>query len=252
MNKVLVIIILVCFASPLFAEDNKPNSSEKISQESMAGKNPVNETSVETTIAKAYLDKEKKRPVYTERHIAFYGNGTLQRSHNDYFDLSGKKIAELNSDYSKSLKMPTYVFRDFRTGFEEGLRYKAGKYFIFRKKKGEPEEVKLLDSVENVFSCQGWHYYLIANLHQLKNNPIKMKLIFPSRLDYYGFRIRTIDTTEEILKFRLEFESWIIRLFTPHLDITYNKKKRKIDQYFGPSNILTDGGEIQNVYIVYE
>jgi hypothetical protein len=43
-----------------------------------------------------------------------------------------------------------------------------------------------------------------------------------------------------------------MRLFTPHLDITYDKVKRKIVQYFGPSNILTDSGDIQNVYIVYE
>jgi len=252
MNKALIIFILIGLANPLFANDNKPSTSEKFPQESMTGKNPIHETSREAMIAKAYLDKEKKKPVYTERHTAFYKNGKLQTSHNDYFDLSGKKIAELNSDYSKSLMMPTYVFQDFRTGIEEGLRYKAGKYLIFRKKKGKPEEVKPLDSVENIFSCQGWHYYLITNLHQLKKNSIKMNLIFPSRLDYYSFRIRPLDTTEAMLKLRLEFDSWIIRLFTPHLDITYDKKKRKIVQYFGPSNILTDGGEIQNVYIVYE
>jgi hypothetical protein len=51
--------------------------------------------------------------------------------------------------------MPTYIFRDFRTGAEEGLRWKDEQYQIFIKKKGEPEEVKLLGSVENTFSCQG-------------------------------------------------------------------------------------------------
>ncbi len=252
MNKLLIIFVLICLASPLFAAENKPNTSGNFPQESMAEKDPVKGILGETTIARAYLDKERQRPVYTERHTAYYTNGTLQRSHNDYYDLSGKKIAELNSDYSKSIMMPTYVFQDYRTGLEEGLRFKDGKYFIFRNEKGKTEEVKQLDSLENIFSCQGWHYYLIANLHQLKNKPIKMKLIFPSKLDYYSFRIRPIDTSEDILKLRLEFESWIIRLFTPHLDITYDKVKRKIVQYFGPSNILTDGGDIQNVYIVYE
>ena len=79
-----------------------------------------------------------------------------------------------------------------------------------------------------------------------------MKLIFPSRLDYYSFRIRPMASTESMLKLRLEFDSWIIRLFAPHLSIAYDKKKRKIVEYFGPSNILTDKGEIQNVYIFYE
>jgi len=252
MNKALILVILISFVISSFADDNKPSTSEKSPQKSMTGKNPIQKTFHETIIAKAYLDKEKKKPVYTERHTAFYKNGKLQTSHNDYFDLNGKKIAELNSNYSKSLMMPTYVFQDFRTGNDEGLRYEAGKYLIFRKKKGKFEEVKTLDNVENIFSCQGWHYYLIANLDQLKKNPIKMNLIFPSKLDYYSFRVRPLDTTVAILKVRVEFDSWVFRLFTPHLDITYDKKKRKIVQYFGPSNILTKRGKIQSVYVVYD
>lgn len=252
MKKVLIIVIVIGLASSLFADENEQSTSGKYPQESMTDEMPARESAREATIARAYLDKEKRKPVYTEKHTAFYKNGKLKTSHNDYFDLRGKKIAELNSDYSKSLMMPTYIFQDFRTGIEEGLRYTAGNYLIFRKEKGKPEEVKPLDNVESIFSCQGWHYYLIANLNQLKKSPIKMKLIFPSRLDYYSFRIRPLDTTEDILTLRLEFDSWIIRLFAPHLDITYDRKKRKIVEYFGPSNIRTERGEIQNVYIVYE
>ena len=252
MNKALTIAIIIGFATHLFAADNKPNPSPKVVQKNISVKNPIYDIPQEAIIAKAYIDKEKRIPVYTEIHTAIYQNEKLQTSQNDYLDLSGKKIAELNSDYSKSLMMPTYIFRDLRTGDEEGLRWEDGQYRIFRKKKGKPEEVNLLDSVENTFSCQGWHYYLLANLDRLQKNPIKMKLIFPSKLDYYSFRIRPLDTAENILKLRLEFDSWIIRLFAPHLDITYDKKKRKIVEYFGPSNILTDKGEIQNVYIFYE
>ena len=58
--------------------------------------------------------------MYTEKHTAFYQDSKLLRSTNDYFDLSGKRIAELNSDYTKRLVMPTYVFQDFRTGSQEG------------------------------------------------------------------------------------------------------------------------------------
>jgi hypothetical protein len=252
MKKALFIVILIGFATQSFAESYEPNPSRTVRQEGAASESPRNDIQKEVVLAKAYRDEERKIPVYTEVHTASYKNGKIEYSLNDYFDLSGKKIAELNSDYSKSLMMPTYVFRDFRTGAVEGLRWKDGQYYIFRQKKGETEEVKPLDRVENVFSCQGWHYYLIANLDQLKKNPIKMKLIFPSKLDYYSFRIRPLTNSENILKLRLEFDSWIVRLFTPHLDITYDKKKRKIVQYFGPSNILTEKGEIQNVYIVYE
>jgi hypothetical protein len=252
MHKAITIAIVISLSTPLFAGNNQPDSSQKVTKERVTDSNTIYGIPREPIIAKAYLDKEKKVPVYTERHTAFYNDGTLQVSKNDYFDLTGNKIAELNSDYSRSLMMPTYVFRDFRTGSEEGLRWTDGKYEIFRRKKGESEEVKPLDSVDNIFSCQGWHYYLIANLHRLNKSPIKMKLIFPSRLDYYSFRVRLLETTGNTLKLRLEFDSWIIRLFMPHLDMTYDKKKRKIVQYFGPSNILNENGEIQSVYIFYE
>ncbi len=79
-----------------------------------------------------------------------------------------------------------------------------------------------------------------------------MKLIFPSKLDYYSFRIRPLESEDTILLLRLEFDSWFIRLFAPHLDITYNKSTKKIVQYYGPSNILDESGEIQNVHIFYD
>jgi hypothetical protein len=252
MNKALVIALIIGFATPVFSESNKQSLSQKTAEESVQSKTPIYGIHKEVIIAKAYKDREKKKPVYTEKHTALYKNGKLQTSMNDYFDLEGKKIAELNSDYSKSLMMPTYLFRDLRTGTKEGLRWEGGQYLIFRQEQGKPEEYKPLDNAENVFSCQGWHYYLIANLKQLKTRPIKMKLIFPSKLDYYSFRVRPLETTKKMLKLRLEFDSWLIRLFAPHLDITYDKNKKKIVEYYGPSNILNDKGEIQNVYIIYD
>lgn len=206
----------------------------------------------ETQLARAFLDKDKKNLIYTERHTATYHDSKLQSSTNDYFDLQNTKIAELNADYSKSLVMPTYIFRDLRRGSIEGLRLQGEKYFIFRQELGKKEETHLLENVENVFSCQGWHYYLIANLDQIEKSPLQMKLIFPSKLDYYSFRIRPLDREESTLSLRLEFDSWLIRLFAPYLDITYNKSTKKIVQYYGPSNILDENGKTQNVHIIYE
>lgn len=215
-------------------------------------KNPSLSFYSEVHTANAFLDKDKEKPIYTEKHTAVYRSGKIETSTNEYFNLNREKIAELNSDYSKSLIMPTYIFRDFRTGFVEGLRWVDGRYFIFRQEKGKPEEQNLLDNRENVFSCQGWHYYLIANLEHLQKKPLQMKLIFPSKLDYYSFQIKLLDTESNLMRFRLEFDNWFMRLFAPYLDLTYDKTAKKILQYYGPSNILDDRGEIQNVYIFYE
>lgn len=249
MHKFIYIIviqsILFYWKTELIANNLKEESKQSL-------QSTTENTSTESHFAKAFTDKEKKKPIYTERHTATYKNNKLQSSKNDYFDLKNNKIAELDSDYTKSLVMPTYIFRDLRTGSIEGIRMQGEKYFLFRQEQGKKEEIHLLDNMENVFSCQGWHYYLIANLDRIQNSSLQMKLIFPSKLDYYSFRIRPLETQDTILSLRLEFDSWFIRLFAPHLDITYNKSTKKIVQYYGPSNILDERGEIQNVHIFYE
>ena len=113
-------------------------------------------------------------------------------------------------------------------------------------------EITKLEDANNVFSCQGWHYYLIENLRQIEKNELHLKLIFPSKLDFYEFKIRVLNSNGSHIKLRLEFDSWFIRLFAPHLDLTYDKIGKKIVKFYGPSNILDGDGDIQNVYIFYE
>lgn len=202
----------------------------------------------ETHKAMAYEDVGKKKLLYTEEHKAIYKAGVVVRSTNDYFDPNGKKIAELNSDYSKSQTMPVYQFKDLRTGRYEGLRYTQQGYQIYKKSgDNKKEEVSALKSTSGMFAGQGWHYYLRSRLTNLNKDPLKMKLVFPGKLDYYSFQIRTLGNDQETIKLRLEFDSWIIRLVAPHLDLTYNKSKKKLVYYHGPSNL----DDFPNVHIYY-
>lgn len=203
-------------------------------------------------VGRAYADAEKKQLVYIERHNGRYKKGRIQHSVNEYFDTNNRKIAELVSDYSKSLEMPTYVFRDLRTGYSEGLRLEGGKYYIFKKYSGKSEDKVLVGNKNNVFSCQGWHYYILNNLKKFANNELRLKLVIPSRLDIYNFKIRQLDVSSNIAHLRLEFDSWIFRLFAPNLDLYYDTKNRRLVKYYGPSNIESKDGEVQNVHIFYE
>lgn len=204
-------------------------------------------------VGRAYRDAERRNPVYSEMHTAYYRQGTLVKSTNDYFDMQGQKIAELNSDYTRSIVMPTYISIDHRSGDVEGLRFDGQDYWIFRQKRGEDEEVSRLSKIENVFACQGWHYYLVANLSRLRNEQITMSLIFPTRLDYYDFRVRPVEDSERRIKLRLEFDSFFLRLLTQAaLELTYDKVTKKIVSYYGPSNLVDESGSVQDVYIFYE
>lgn len=201
----------------------------------------------------AYSDLVAKKVAYIEEHRAFIGSSGILRSENDYFDTKGKKIAELVSDYSKSKYMPTYIFRNLRNGEEEGLRIRNDKYLIFRKQLGSSKiEEKLIQPENSTFSCQGWHYFILENMEKIGREDVTLNFIFPGRLDDYRLSIKKIAMDNNVIKLRLEFENWFIRLFAPNLELEYDQEKRKLISYTGPSNIRDEDGNIQRVSVVYE
>lgn len=222
-------------------------------QNSMSNINSTSSGFIDKTMtAKAYKSTQKKTMVYTEIHKAIYKGGKIFKSENKYFDISGKLFAELVSDYTINQYLPTYWFKDLRTNYKEGLRYSNGKYIIFNQNPGNPEETEILENTEHLFSGQGWHYYLSSNIRNLEKKPLNMRLLFPSRLDDYEFRIRITEQNSETVSLRLEFSSWIIRMFAPHLDLLYQKNSGKLLSFYGPSNIADREGNTQNVYIEYD
>jgi hypothetical protein len=207
---------------------------------------------VKTIKGIAYSDFAAKNIVYFEEHRGFFGSSGILRSENDYFDTNRKKIAELVSDYSQSKYMPTYIFRNLRNGEEEGLRFKDGKYLVFRKKSGSEIEEKFIQPEIGTFSCQGWHYFIIENMAQIERENVSLNLIFPGKLDQYQFSIKKVSSEGDILKLRLEFKNWFIRIFAPNLELEYDSEKQKLISFTGPSNLPDEDGNIQRVTVVYE
>jgi hypothetical protein len=208
---------------------------------------------VENTMrAKAYLDKEKTKLIYTEQHIVKYKNGNIISSITKYKDTDGDLIAVMKANYEVSLQLPVYEFHDFRLGHKEGLRRDNGKYIIFYQEEGGQEELNVLDKTLDIYAAQGWHYFISKNLDNLNFDKLVLNLVFPSRLDYYRFRLRKNFENKKKIKIILEFDSWFFRLFLPSFELVYSKSNHSLISYFGPSNILTLNSEIQNVYIVYE
>jgi len=190
--------------------------------------------------------------VYTEKHTVTRENGVTKRSETIYYDKTrNTKIATLISDYSKSISLPTYEFVDLRTGYREGLRFTGGTYVVYYKRPDEAEKSKVLSQEDGVFSCQGWHYYLIDNLAVLEKRDIALKLVLPSELDFYSFKIEKVKSTGDQVVANLELSNWLLSFFAPKLKLVYDKKERKLIGYKGISNILDKEGERQEVSIAY-
>lgn len=235
--KKFIISCVVLFNIPLYGEKAQTSYEEK---------------KVEIHTARAYLDKGLTELYYTEKHHAFYKNERLVRTVNDYFLPSGEKIGVMESDYTRSMMMPTYVFENYKTSLREGLEWKEGAYFIFVEEKNKKRKTKELKSTDNIFSCQGWHYFILKHFDSIQEKETKMNLIFPSELDHYSFRLKSVKSDPGLLQLKLQFDNWFVRLFAPELNLTYDKARKKLVKYIGPTNLLSTDGSIPTVHIVYE
>jgi hypothetical protein len=191
--------------------------------------------------------------LYREKHEVRYENGRVQHSLTSYIDSSGREFARLESDYRLSIMMPTYVFSDSRRNHREGLRFEGGRYYIFDEDSGEAEKTKILNDETNVYSCQGWHYYLVNNLDKLEGgDALEVRLIFPNRLQPYTFKILSLGSEGDTIRVKVRIANWLLSLFVPHLEVVYDKKKKELIEYHGVSNIVDAEGKLQKVHITYK
>jgi len=194
---------------------------------------------------------EDNNLVYREKHTVKFVGDRVLNSLTEYMSPDGELIATMESDYSKSVAMPTYLFVDKRTGHREGLRLDDDKYMIFIHEPGEEEKVKPLKSTDNVFSCQGWHYYLVNNLDRLAEGNVDINLILPSELKAYGFEVEQVGADGNLVNAVLKLDNWFLRIFAPELELVYDRELRKLVRYEGISNIQDEDGDNQDVIITY-
>lgn len=188
---------------------------------------------------------------YTEKHLVTFSEGRAGSSLTEYRAPDGALIAAMRSDYSRSVAMPTYVFEDLRRNYREGLRWQDGEYLIFRQDGGLPEKTGKLAGKTGVFSCQGWHYYLVNNLDLLEKDNLVLNLVLPSELRPFPFVVKALAADESKVSAELRLKHWLFRYFAPKLRLLYDRKNRRLLEYHGISNILDQDGERQDVHITY-
>lgn len=201
---------------------------------------------------RAYSNKKDKTLLFYETHTSYFKGPKLLRSDNFTYSPSGEKIAQMISNYQRNIKLPEYTFEDFRFGIKEGLRFKNNKYYIFHSDKDSKEQIQELKNPDQAIAGQGLHYYILQNFNFFLQQELKFNLVLPTELDYFRFKIRRVQDSNEILTLRVESSNWFVRLFAPHFDMNYHIQNKEIHSYLGPSNILDDNQKLQYVYMIYE
>jgi hypothetical protein len=113
-------------------------------------------------------------------------------------------------------------------------------------------EMAYLPLMEDQIVGQGFHHFIVLNLEAIASGEVfHVKLIMPSPVKQYRFRIRKRDLDEGILYIRLEIDNWFLRLFAPHVDAEYDLKTRHLLRYDGISNLSDASGAYKKVIITY-
>ncbi len=214
----------------------------------------VNAAGATGIVRQSYTGEARDRAgvlLYTEKHVVSSLEGRTTHSLTEYRAGDGSLIATLSADYSRSVAMPTYVFEDLRLKYREGLRLEAGEHIIFRQEGDAPEQSARLESESGVFSCQGWHYYLVNNLELLEKERITLNLILPSQLRPYPFVVKKLQSDEAQVSAELSLKHRLFRHFAPKLRLRYDKVNRRLIEFQGASNILDRNGDRQDVTLLY-
>ena len=209
------------------------------------------EANGETFVGKAVNSKGMLE--YVEYHTVKYENGKVSESQTTYFDANNNKIGELTSEYSFGPQFGSYDFRDIRAQYQDGAKVEQDRIWLFRKKNPEHNiEEKFVVKEENQIVGQGFHQFIVNDLEQIAQGKVlAIRLVMPSRLDQYEFRVRKRKIKGDTLFIRLEIDNWFLRLFAPHVDAEYDLKSRRLLRYEGISNLEDTSGKHKKVTITY-
>jgi len=190
---------------------------------------------------------------YVEYHTVTYENGKVSGSQTVYYDANNNKIGELISAYSFGPQFGSYDFRDIRAQYQDGAKVSQDRIWLYRKRSPEDDiDENYLSKEADQIVGQGFHQFIADNLERIAQGEVfHIRLVMPSRLDQYEFRIRKREIKGDTLHIRLEIDNWLLRLFAPHVDAEYDLKTRRLLRYEGISNLEDSSGKHKKVTITY-
>jgi len=188
---------------------------------------------------------------YIEKHEIIYSGLRAVNSRTTYYSPDNQVIGNLVSEYDPEPGLSGYTFSDFRNGYEDGARLLSDRICLFRTEDLKREESCLSRDQKQIVG-QGFHHFILNNLEPIvQGNVFHVKLVLPSRLDEFAFRIKKMEEEGSHVFIRLEIDNWFLRLITPHVDVVYDREHSRLVSYRGVSNIANESGEYAPVRIEY-
>lgn len=199
---------------------------------------------------------DEKQQLYVEVHTITLNDKNLnQKIESEYKKLDGKVFARMSTDFSKNETLPTIEFEDFRFNKKESLRWdEDGKYVRFQiAQNGKVEKEKSFEVKQGMVAGQGFDNFVKINFQKLIEGIVPMSFGVLSQSDFYTFKGHEKGKADNgVTKFGIRLSNLIFRMFSDELLLEYDSQTKQILSYRGLSNLLSDQGKSQNVFIKYE
>ncbi len=192
--------------------------------------------------------------LYTEHHRMTFEQDQLLRHQVQYRHPDGEAFVDKSLDYSRHPYAPDFDLRDLRDGYREGGAVTDQGYQLYRQdRQGERRREKTVTLDPELVVDAGFDRYVKAHLDRLlEQERGSFRMAVAGHLTSLRFRIRLMDTEPlfglPAVRFRVEPDS-LLRLFTDHIDITYDRSTGRLLRYVGISNIRDSQGDRHDVRI---
>ena len=186
-----------------------------------------------------------KTIVYTENHT----NPSDKKLNVSYVNPStNKEFGKLQIDFKNSPYLPDSKFEKSETGFKEEALFDSNKNKVvvkFTLNKSTETKTKIFNVLKNqkdLLTVHGLNHFLLDNFDALAKDSsvVKFKLLVPSKLEIYEFKVYQTSKNKKEVTFTLEIDNWLYRIFAPALNLSYSLPERRFIRFKGVSNLVPE------------
>ena len=195
--------------------------------------------------------------LYESRHVETLAGGKVVADRVRYLDAEGRTFGNKQVDFRGHPYAPQFSLSNERTGHLEALlRVEAeGIEVRFRERAEQELRQTRLSAPANAVADAGFDRLIEAHWDELQaGEHLVRQFLIPSRLEFMDFRIRRDDNDADAdsVRFALEIDSALLRLIAPSIAVIYDRERRRIIRYEGPSNLRDDNGDNHHVRVEFE
>lgn len=193
-------------------------------------------------------DAARQRLLYTESHWTSFRDGRPQARTVLYRCADGTPFARKEIDYSVSVLAPAFSFRDARHGYQEGMRWRNGRPYVWHVEAGRRDE-RPLTAAADLVADAGFDEFIRERWQTLADDGRQsLRFALPSRLDSYAFKLRADGQRQyrnaPAQAFTLRLDG-LLGLVAPDIEVVYGRENRRLLRFKGISNIRDDAGKQQ-------